>query len=397
MALILIVDDEPDLRLALTSVLKKEGHKTLEAGDGSAALETVTRQPVDLVLLDIRLPGADGVEILKDIRKARKDLPVLMVSGYGSVNTAVQVMELGASGYLPKPFGNRQLIETVDKILEAKRLGQDRIHQALAQKLSTSAASFRPTSGDPKPARSSQAWLFALLVGPLLGLLVFAAARYFPFKGVAEYPIHFSNPTALTWDDEQLWVADWVTQTVYRLETRKNELFLTQSLLLPQSHLTGLAVVKDAVYTCDSWKKSIQKRRKDENLSVALETPSPGPNPSGLFWDGRYLWSCDSSLGKIFQHELDDRLTVVASYPSPGHLPVGLIKDENFLWSADAETRKLYRHRLDNQLTVLSSIEISELNRGREPLSAVAFHKGRWWIGRDGKNTLYSLRIPSSR
>jgi CheY-like chemotaxis protein len=395
MALILVVDDESDMRLATSRVLKKQGHQIVEAGDGETALQELGRQPVELVLLDIRLPGMDGLQALKKIRQTRKDLPVVMATGYGSVDTAVRVMEAGANGYLSKPFSNAQLIETVERVLEVRRLSRESspLYTDLVRKLSESPPPAAKKAVAPPPRqnrRRAWPWLAAA------GLLAAGALWMFgPWSRLKQHPVPFSNPTAIAWNDGKLWVADWVTQTVYQLQPEGPSLRVLGTTVVPEAHLTGLVVVHDFVYTCDSWRKVIQKRRADPALTLVKEVPSPGPTPSGLFFDGQYLWSCDMTRGKIFQHALNDRLTVIATYPSPGKAPVALAKDPDYFWSADAETRKLYRHRLDDRLTVLSEIQLDELNRGREPLSAVALHENVWWLGRDGKNVLYTYPMKS--
>jgi CheY-like chemotaxis protein len=387
MALIMIVDDEPDMRLALSTVLKKEGHKIIEAEDSEKALEELARKPVELVLLDIRLPGMDGVQMLKRVRETRQDLPIIMVTGYGSVDTAVKLMQLGADGYLSKPFSNRQLVETVEKVLEVRRLEAHPLYQGLAEKIIPA----RATEPRKKPARPRKASAASSALGFGLIVAVVAAAfwafHFFRMRASREYPLPFSNPTALTWEGEKLWAADWVTESINILTLRRGQLEAVEAFPLKGSHITGMAVVKGIIYTCDPWKKTIQKRRMDETLSVISEVPSPGPNPSGLYWDGRTLWSCDSTKGRFYQHE-PETLAVVATYPSPGKAPIGLYKDEKYFWSADAETRHFYRHRLDEKLSVLAEYDLSELNVGSEPVSAITQDKGYWWVGRDGKNAL---------
>src|SRR3990172_1207249 len=119
---ILIVDDEPDMRLAVKNVLKLRGYDVFEAGDGPSALETLTKEDINLILLDVRLPGMDGIEVLEKARKIKSEVPVVMISGYGHIQSAVDVMKLGASEYLQKPFENAQLVHTVQKFTEPKKV-----------------------------------------------------------------------------------------------------------------------------------------------------------------------------------------------------------------------------------------------------------------------------------
>ena len=118
MAKILVVDDEPDMILALSNVLLPENHTVLSANSGEEALEKIKQTVVDLVLLDFRLSGIDGIHILQKIKEIEPGLPVIMVTGYGGVDETVQSIKLGASHYLPKPFDNEQLIDLVNKSLQ---------------------------------------------------------------------------------------------------------------------------------------------------------------------------------------------------------------------------------------------------------------------------------------
>jgi len=131
---ILIVDDEPDMRLAIKNVLKIRGYDSIEAGDGKKAVELVEKENPDLVLLDIRLPGMDGVEALERIRKFNKKVPVVMITGYGHIQSAVDVMKLGAQEYLQKPFENAELIEVVRRFTEEKNIYKDEIKDISKEK-----------------------------------------------------------------------------------------------------------------------------------------------------------------------------------------------------------------------------------------------------------------------
>src|SRR5882672_9577103 len=117
---ILIVDDEADMRFAVRMLLERSGHAVVEADNGDAALSRIDEGAPDLVLLDMRLPGMDGIQILQKIREKQKDLPIIMVTGYGNVELAEQALQFGADHYLSKPFHNKELIEVIQQILEKR-------------------------------------------------------------------------------------------------------------------------------------------------------------------------------------------------------------------------------------------------------------------------------------
>ena len=122
---ILIVDDEAPIRQSVSDILEDEGYQPLEAPDGETALETIASTLPDLVLLDIWLPGMDGLEVLKVMRQEWPFIPVVVMSGHGTIETAVKATKLGAHDFIEKPLSYEQLILTVENALKFKEL-QDR-------------------------------------------------------------------------------------------------------------------------------------------------------------------------------------------------------------------------------------------------------------------------------
>ncbi|MGO9571162.1 MAG: sigma-54-dependent transcriptional regulator [Desulfomonilaceae bacterium] len=116
-ARILIVDDEKDFCEILFHVVRKEGFAPLVAHDGETALEMVRMGMPDALLLDVKMPGLDGMEVLRQSKKLDPDLPVLMITAYGGLHGAVQAMREGAFDYLAKPLDNRELIEKLRRAL----------------------------------------------------------------------------------------------------------------------------------------------------------------------------------------------------------------------------------------------------------------------------------------
>ncbi len=119
---ILIVDDEPNLPHQLARYLEKRGYEVFTAADGEAGLREVQRLTVDLLLLDVRLPKLSGLEVLAEIRKLDPDLPVIMLTAYGDVQTAVAAMKLGAADYLIKGFDLTELLLVVQRALETSAM-----------------------------------------------------------------------------------------------------------------------------------------------------------------------------------------------------------------------------------------------------------------------------------
>ena len=113
---VLVVDDEPIVREVVVSYLEREGYRTLEAGDGDTARRLVEEEPPGLVVLDVMLPGTDGLEFCRSIR-ARSDLPVIMLTARGDEADRIVGLDLGADDYVTKPFSPRELAARVRTVL----------------------------------------------------------------------------------------------------------------------------------------------------------------------------------------------------------------------------------------------------------------------------------------
>jgi len=122
MPAILIVEDEAKMRRLLELNLAEEGWTTFSAGDAESGLKIFRQETVDLVLTDFKLPGMDGLELLKAIRHANSETPVVMMTAYGNVETAVEAMKNGASNYVLKPFSLEEIKLVVHKELDVRQL-----------------------------------------------------------------------------------------------------------------------------------------------------------------------------------------------------------------------------------------------------------------------------------
>jgi len=119
---ILIIDDEPHLPHQFARFLRKHGYEVYTASDGEMGLQELQRNNIDLVLLDLRLPGMSGLEVLTHVRKSDQELPVIILTAFGDVQSAVTAMKLGASDYLLKGFDLDELLLVVQRALETSAM-----------------------------------------------------------------------------------------------------------------------------------------------------------------------------------------------------------------------------------------------------------------------------------
>jgi two-component system nitrogen regulation response regulator NtrX len=119
---ILIVDDEPGVRTALTGVLRDEGYSVEAVSSGEACLDRLTRGPVDLVVLDVWLPGMDGLTTLARLRERQVDAQIVLISGHGNIESAVRAIKLGAFDFVEKPLSLDKTVLVVRNALRQRRL-----------------------------------------------------------------------------------------------------------------------------------------------------------------------------------------------------------------------------------------------------------------------------------
>jgi DNA-binding NtrC family response regulator len=122
---ILLIDDEAIALTNLTHVLKREGYDVTACKDGEAGLEALERSDFDLVLTDLKMPGIDGMAVLRQVHASHPDVPVIMITGHATLDSAVEAMKAGAHHYLAKPFRLAEAREVVRSALEMRRIKRE--------------------------------------------------------------------------------------------------------------------------------------------------------------------------------------------------------------------------------------------------------------------------------
>jgi len=127
---VLLVDDEVDFLEALVKRLRKRGLNVTAIGSGAEALALIEREPVDVVVLDVRMPGMDGLEVLRAIKKINPGIEVIMLTGHANVEVAIEGMELGAFDYLMKPMDIDELLYKLQDAYRKKQIQEKKIEGA---------------------------------------------------------------------------------------------------------------------------------------------------------------------------------------------------------------------------------------------------------------------------
>jgi DNA-binding response OmpR family regulator len=148
---ILLIEDNEDLAFGLRNNLEIEGHEVRVSLDGSAGLRAARDEACDLVILDLRLPGMDGLDVLAAVRRNDLDLPVLILTARGEEEDKVRGLRLGADDYVTKPFGLMELLARVDALLRRSRAarGQNETEERFGEIMLRPAERIATRSGEP--------------------------------------------------------------------------------------------------------------------------------------------------------------------------------------------------------------------------------------------------------
>ena len=123
---VLIVDDEKNIRLTLSQALEVLEVETDTAANGEEALAKLQEGEFGLILLDLKMPGMDGMEVLREVSKIRPDIRIIILTAYGTVESAVEAMKLGAADFIQKPFAAEEIRELVSRVIDREKLDEQK-------------------------------------------------------------------------------------------------------------------------------------------------------------------------------------------------------------------------------------------------------------------------------
>ena len=189
---VLVVDDDAVVNRSINRVLSGEGYQVRETMSGSEALAELDHQQYDMVFTDIRMPGMDGLEMTSRVKKAHPEVPVVVITGFGTESNEVRARELGVAGFLRKPLSPEMIIENADRALREREETLEAIRRS-ALALVAPAAATAPEAAVAAPAvtpakRESVAKNIGLFfAAPFIGLAYFLAVPFIGTYAVVKY------------------------------------------------------------------------------------------------------------------------------------------------------------------------------------------------------------------
>ena len=124
---VLIVDDEKNILLTLSQSLEALQLETDTAANGEEALAKLKEKEFGLILLDLRMPGMDGMEVLRQVREIRPDIRIIMITAYGTIELAVEAIKMGAVDFIQKPFSPEEIRELVSRVMDREKLDEQKV------------------------------------------------------------------------------------------------------------------------------------------------------------------------------------------------------------------------------------------------------------------------------
>lgn len=392
-AKILVIDGEAGMRQVIAKILVPLGHTLFEADDAAKGIELCRRENPAVVLMDIRLSDMDAPDVLSELKKARNDLPVIVLTGFGDVDAALELVKQGAFGQLSKPFKVENFLNMVNKALSAPLQPPQAAQPAPAKP--KEAAKPAPAQEQGKKPAAAKKFILIPAAAAVLGLIGYTVF-YFVNASVpapVQYKIGYSNPSALSFAGGSLWSADWIEGKIYRQDpSSPKELKVTAEYTLPEIQPTGIAYDGKNIWVSSSLEGKIYKLSGDSKLTTEASFQSPGSSPSGLLFDEGGLWSLDFQGAKVYKHRIDDKLTVVSSYDSPAKNPCGIFALQQGLCIADASTGRIYCVSGDDFL--LKGIYTLD-GSGNIKISSAASDGKSIWICSDGTAVIHKFSVKS--
>ncbi|MCB4791177.1 MAG: response regulator [Elusimicrobia bacterium] len=395
MAKVLVIDDEQGMRQVTAKILLQKGHNVLQAEDGMSAKQIFENETLDLVLLDIRLPDMDGVEVLSEIKQIKPDLPVIMLSGFGDVETAVELVRQGAFDYVSKPYKVDKLLSLVENALGQGNTtgsgGKTDVEKNTQQKPAADKISIKQ---DIKKTAIKPPLLFAVMAAFIL-----LSGGFFSFKFLfnrpvpeKEFSIPYSNPSAICFYGENLWVSDLMEESIYK-HSMDDKLSIIVAYKLAGIQVNGIACDGNYLWTCNSFDQKIRKHKLDYNLSVVSTYNATGLSISGIYFDGTSLWSIDFQQGKINKHKIDD-LSIVNTYRSPAANPCGMFKKGGSFYVVDAGSNRIYKVKGSN-FSLEAVYTLDKFKNSRYHITAMAFDGKSIWLCASGIQTIFRCPLTS--
>ena len=400
MSKILVVDDESGMRQVISKVLAPLGHDITGTDEGARAVQMAKEQSPDIVLLDIRLADMDSSDIIIRIKAVKPDVPIIILSGFGDTEAAVELVKLGAFDYISKPFKVNEFVNLVNKALSktgAKTSSarppavQGTEHKKSVVKQAPEAAAAISAVKQSKKSVGLIITIAALVL--LAGAGVYSWLTYFSLPGDAEFKAPYSDASGICFENKNMWVTDWAEETIYEHDPG-NSLKVINTFKTQVSEPTGITYDGKNLWTSSTLEQKIYKHRLDPALSVEDSFKSPGPSPAGLCFDGKNLWSVDYQQGKLYKHNAANPAEIDAAYDLPAQNPCGIFSRGGYFYVADAKTNRIYKLAADT-LFLAGVYAMPGFEDQKRHVASIAYDGKSMWACAGGVDKLFRFKLAS--
>lgn len=375
---VLVIDDDKTMRdvliRALSSFLKFDA---LESDDAQSSIEIFLKERPELVFLDLQIPRIDASAILEEFTKITPDVKVVFMAGFGFDEKAIpKVSDQSLVARINKPFKLEELRSTVEKLLNIE-----------PQKDTTAQPAVKTSFSKERHGISVFKYIGAVIFVVIFGGLFWS---YLKTQGAQSISFDTLNIASLNISSVAVYknffyIADWLGQRIYLYRVGKI-LDLVNTYKLEKTQPTAISVEKSSLWVADSLQGNISHYRFEGNDIVFVRSyRSPGPAPSGVYVDGKYLWSYDIDSKKIYKHSIKKDLAVIHSYDMPIEYPGGFTKFRGAFYLGDTKTNRILKLSY-NDLNLQKICILSQYEASREKMLAFGSDdKSFWSISESGK------------
>ncbi|MFH1368939.1 MAG: response regulator [Elusimicrobiota bacterium] len=402
---IIVIDNETGMRKVIAKILVPQGYTVLDADDAASGLAFCGKESPDAVLMDIRLPDMDGPDLLAEIKKINPEIPVIVLSGFGDVDSAIELVKAGAYDHLSKPFKVDALVQMLGKALaktsQVPAMPGEHLNTRVSQPQKPGQPAMKPpiaAQREKKGAAKPGAGFFLKIAVLFLAVAALGAGGYFfwqNYMGVAstaEFDIKAANPSSLCYYNDNLWITDWVAGQISKFGIKEEAAYPSQELpggIQP----AGVATDGKKAWISDSFESKIHVLEMSPVYAVKTSYASPGTNPSGLYFDGKNLWSLDFQASKAYRHNMDEKLSVAAEFDCPVKNPRCMFGEKDSFFILGALSNKLYKVR-QSDFMLEGIYEVPKSEKYTSAITSITFDGKCIWVAYQGvsKVTRYCMK-----
>lgn len=375
MANLLIADSNEAMRQTTAEILRNFGHHIFFSEESSNLAETIQSQKIEVLLIDMELPGKEITEVIQEIKKQKPNLSIVVMIGIGE--DSQKLISAGAFATISKPFN----------VQEMRRIIQEGIQQAKnAPVIVEEKAEIKKKK--IKINKKIALGTVSFFCASVLGFAVFYLLSKKP--PIKIFPISYANISGITTTSQSLWGCDWLNQSIVEHALDES---LSEKKKISKEDWNPVLLAWDGenLWSYSSWEKKLAKHKMDDQLSIEEKIPVPDYDFSAFCSDGKSFFGFDEKSSDIVNFTVSNStVSILKTKNSSVKKSIGMSKSGKSLWIYDSENRKLAKYDSEKDLQIMGSYELPDQFRN-EKISCFCADDKDFWIGIETRKNIIKL------